>query len=231
MSARISEKSARFYIVAPFLLQLPLCLCHNDEKPFQKPKTCCMKKISCFILLAVILSACEYFGAGGRDFETSKGIASIVSELKDKFGENAGYTRISMSYHDGVGTSTIATGTADVNSNKLIEKMKQKGIWQDKSEITLEIEGEAKPKDFMFTLQQVQDLQKIPELVKASVEKVEKEKNMKDMVPTIVSISMPSRINSPDDGLSIIIYVEPKNGGTDFQLSYNAKGEFLKMMY
>lgn len=190
-----------------------------------------MKKISCFMLLAVILSACEYFGGGGRDFETSKGIASLVSELKDKFGENAGYTSINMSYHDGIGTSTVATGTKDVNSNKLIEKLKQKGIWEDKSEITLEIEGDAKPKDFMFTLQQVQDLQKIPDLVKASVERVEKEKQMKDMVATMVAISMPSRINSPDDGLKIVIYVEPKNGGTDFQLSYNAKGEFIRMMY
>lgn len=183
------------------------------------------------MLFAVIFSSCQYFGGGGRDFETAKGIASLVSDLKDEFGENAGYTSINMSYHDGIGTSIVATGTADMNSNKMIEKLKQKGIWQDKSEITLEIEGEAKPKDFMFTLQQVQDLQKIPDLVKASVERVEKEKQMKDMVATTVAISMPSRIKGPDDGLSIIIYVEPKNGGTDFQLSYNAKGEFIRMMY
>lgn len=183
------------------------------------------------MLLAATLTSCQYFGGGGRDFETSKGIASLVSELKDEFGDNAGYTSINMSYHDGIGTSTVATGTADVNSNKLTEKLKQKGIWQDKSEITLEIEGDAKPKDFMFTLQQLQDLQKIPDLVKASIAKVEKEKQMKDLVPTMVAISMPSRINSPDDGVTIVIYVEPKNGGTDFQLSYNAKGEFQRLLY
>lgn len=190
-----------------------------------------MKKISCIILLAATLASCQYFGGGGRDFETSKGISALVQELKDEFGENAGYTTINMAYNSGIGTSVLAIGTADMNSNKLIEKLKQKGIWQDKSEITLEIEGEAKPKDFMFTLQQLQDLGKIPDLVKASIAKVEKEKQIKDLVPTMVAISMPRKLDSPDDGVSIVIYVEPKNGGTDFQLSYNAKGEFLQMLY
>lgn len=190
-----------------------------------------MKKLIFIAFMAVTLASCEYFGAGGRDFETAGGISDIAGELKDKFGENAGFTSISMSYHDGLGTSTIATGTSDVNSNKLMERMKQKGIWQDKAEITLEIEGEAKPKDFMFTLKQVQDLQKIPELVKASIEKVEKEKQMKELVATSVMIAMPSRINSPDDVLRITVSVEPKNGGTDFQVIYNEKGEFQTMVY
>lgn len=190
-----------------------------------------MKQLLCMAFLAVTMASCQYFGGGGRDFENSKDLASLVGELKSKFGENAGYTSILMSYHDGLGTSVVASGTGDANSNKLIEKMKQKGIWEDKSEITLEIEGEAKPKDFMFTLQQVQDLQKVPELVKSSIAKVEKEKQMKDLVVNSVHIAMPSRIRGPEDALRMTVTVSPKNGGTDFQLIYNEKGEFKTMVY
>ncbi|RPE05675.1 hypothetical protein EGT74_25215 [Chitinophaga lutea] len=189
-----------------------------------------MKKLLCMALVAFTLASCQYFGAGGREFEDSKDVASIASELKSKFGDNAGYTSILLSYADGVGTSVIASG-GDVNSNKLMERMKLKGIWEDKSEITLEIEGEAKPKDFMFTLQQVQDMQKVPELVKASIAKVEKEKQMKDLVVSSVHYSMPSRIKGPDDALRLTITVEPKNGGTDFQLIYDEKGNFKTMVY
>lgn len=190
-----------------------------------------MKNLFCMALLAFTLASCEYFGAGGRDYENAKDLASLVGELKSKFGENAGYTNISLSYHDGIGTSVVAAGAADPNSNKLIEKLKQKGIWEDKSEITLEIEGDAKPKDFMFTLQQLQDLQKVPELVKASIEKVEKEKQMKDMVVNSVYIAMPKSIRGPEDQLRMTVTVSPENGGTDFQLIYNEKGEFQKMIY
>lgn len=190
-----------------------------------------MKKLCVAAFAALLLASCQYFGGGGRAFDNADDLASLVGELKDKFGENAGYTSINMSYHDGIGTSTVATGTGDINSNKLMERMKQKGIWQDKAEVTLEIDGDAKPKDFMFTLAQVQDLKKIPDLVKASIEKVEKEKKMTDLVANTVSISMPSRINDPEDGLKITVYVEPKNGGTDFTLTYNQKGELLSMLY
>ena len=54
---------------------------------------------------------------------------------------------------------------------------------------------------------------------------------MKDIVATSVSISMPSRIDSPDDKLRITVSVEPKNGGTDFQLIYDAQGNFKTMVY
>ncbi|RPD38271.1 hypothetical protein EG028_25605 [Chitinophaga barathri] len=178
----------------------------------------------------MILASCQFFGGGGRAYDNDKDLSGLVEELKDKFGQNAGFTSITMSYHDGIGTSTVATG-GDINSNKLTERLKQKGIWQDKAEVTLEIDGEATPKDFMFTLDQVQDLRKIPGLVKSSIEKVEKEKKITDLVSNMVSVSMPSRIDTPGDELRITVYVSPKNGGTDFTLLYNQKGEFLKMMH
>src|SRR5688572_31440321 len=120
-----------------------------------------MKKLCVAAFATLILASCQYFGGGGRAFDNADDMSDLVGELKDKFGQNAGFTSITMSYHDGIGTSTVATGTADINSNKLMERMKQKGIWQDKAEVTLEIDGEATPKDFMFTLDQVQDLKNI----------------------------------------------------------------------
>ena len=54
---------------------------------------------------------------------------------------------------------------------------------------------------------------------------------MKDLVVNSVHYSMPSRINGPDDALRLTVTVEPRNGGTDFQLIYDAQGNFKTMVY
>lgn len=183
-----------------------------------------------FLLVAGLFSSCKYFGGGGREYETAEGVADIVGELNNKFGEGASYTDISMSFHKDLGTSISAKGTKDPASKKLIDKLRLKGIWEDKSEITLEIEGDAKAADFMFTLSNVDNLKKIPDLVKQSTDKIKKEKNI-DAVVTNVSISAPERINSPEDKLRYMVMAEPKTGGTNFTLIYDDKGNFKNMLY
>lgn len=182
------------------------------------------------VITAITITSCEYFGGGGRAYETEDGMRKMLGELNDEFGKGAGYTDISFSYHKDMGTAISATGTKDLTSSKLIEKLKLKGVWEDKSEITMEISGGAKSKDFMFTMAEV-DLMKIPAIVKQSIDKVSKEKQIKEVVVNSVSISMPDELKNSTEKPTYHIIAEPKNGGTNFTLLYDEKGNFQKMIY
>lgn len=185
----------------------------------------------CLILIGFTITACEYFGGGGRTFETEEGVKETREQLDSKFGKGAWYTDVTLSYDKSTGTVITGTGTADPNSPKLIERHLMKGIWKDLSEITMEISGGGQPKDFMFTLDQV-NMDKIPALVKQSKEKVSKEKGIKDVVVTWVSISMPDKLNNDKPAKpSYRLNVEPESGGTHFTFIYDVQGNFENMIY
>ncbi|BAV05850.1 hypothetical protein FLA_1862 [Filimonas lacunae] len=187
--------------------------------------------VLCIALLAITLTACEYFGGGGCTYETADGIKDAQKELDSKFGKGAGYTDVMFSFHKDVGTVITATGTPDLNSAKLIERHRMKGIWKDLSEITMEISGEGKPRDFMFTLDQV-DLSKIPAMVKQAKEKIQKEKGIDKVIASSVSLSMPDKLDNKEDGNPTYhINVEPESGGTTFSFVYDVKGNFKNLIY
>lgn len=183
-----------------------------------------------FLFTAIAALGLVSCGNGGRSFETADGVQDIANDLDKQFGKDASYTNVLMSYHKSLGTSVSATGTKDPGSKTMIEKQKSKGIWKDVSEITLEIEGGAQASEFMFKLKDVDNLRKVPELVKASIEKIKKEKNF-DVVATSVNITAPSRINSPDDKLRYLINLEPANGGTNFTAIYDYQGKFKDLVF
>ncbi|NII24342.1 hypothetical protein HB364_04600 [Pseudoflavitalea sp. X16] len=190
-----------------------------------------MKKHTLSLLLAIcmmVFYSCS--SGGGKAFETTEGMADITGQLDDEFGKDASYTSVILSYHKDIGTMVSATGTKDPASKKLIEKHRANKGWEDRSEITLEIEGDAKPSDFMFTLKDVDNLKKVPEMVKLSVDKIKKEKNF-DVVVESVNVSAPSRINSPEDKLRYLINCAPPNGGTKFTMIFDNTGNFQKMLY
>jgi hypothetical protein len=190
-----------------------------------------MKTLAFPFLLAlsiILLNACK--SSGGRTIESADGVAGIVEDLNSEFGDKASYTSVGMGYHKDLGTTVSATGTKDPSSNKLIKKQKTKGNWQDLSEITLEIEGEAKPADFMFTLKDVDNFKQLPTMIKSSVDKIKKEKNI-DVVVENVTVNAPQKIDSEDDNLRYLIYLAPEQGGTTFTMIFDNKGNFQRMMY
>lgn len=190
-----------------------------------------MKKHTFSLVLAacmLVFYSCN--SGGGKAFETTEGMADIVEQLNDQFGKDASYTSVILSYHKDIGTMVSATGTKDPASKKLINKHRANKGWEDLSEITLEIEGDAKPSDFMFTLKDVDNLNKLPEMVKLSVDKIKKEKNF-DVVVESVNLNAPDRINSPDDKLRYLINCAPPNGGTKFTMIFDHTGNFKNMVY
>lgn len=180
----------------------------------------------CFATFA----SCDYFGGGGRKFETSDGIAKLVSDLKNEFGKEAFYTSIGFAWNSHTGTSINATGTADPASKKMMERTRLKGVWKNNSEITLEISGDAKPTDFMFTLADLGDLSKVPDMIKQSVEKIRKEKNF-DVVATNVTIHSPDELKEQTERFSYHIILEAENGGTSFTTIFDQNGNFKRLIY
>jgi hypothetical protein len=191
-----------------------------------------MKKqvIGVMALIMVLLYSCKSFNDREKDFETDDGISKIASSLDNEFGKNASYTDVTLSYAKGIGTTISATGTKDPTSVKLLSKQKVNGSWQNVSEVTLEIDGDARPADFMFTLNDVQNLKKVPEMIKTSIEKIKKEKNF-DVVAEHVSVKAPERINSADDKPEYNINLRPETGGTSFIMIFDSQGNFQKMVY
>jgi hypothetical protein len=190
-----------------------------------------MKKYSFVLMLiacSILFSCCK--STKSKAFQTSEGVSEVVSRLNESFGKNANYTDITISYVKGIGSTINATGTNDPSSTKLISKLYANGHWEDVAEVTLEISGGAKPSDFMFTLDEVDHLKKVPEMVNLSVEKIKKEKNF-DVVAEHVSVKYPSRRNSPDDNLSYDVNLAPKTGGTTFIAVFDEKGNYKRLIY
>lgn len=186
-------------------------------------------------ILYLMLAACTAFfyscsSGGGKTFENKDGISKIAGDLNDEFGKDAHYTSVVMSYHKDIGTMVSATGTKDPASKKLISKLKVKGSWEDRSEVTLEIEGNVDPAAFMFKLNDVDNLTKVPDMIKLSVDKIKKEKNF-DVVIESVNISAPQRINGPDDKVRFMLNLAPPNGGTTFIAVFDDKGQFQRLVY
>lgn len=181
-------------------------------------------------VFVVALSSCQSFGGGGRKFETTDGVADLVSGLKGEFGKDAYYTEISFNYHKSTGTTISATGTKDPESKKMISKQKMKGAWEDLSEISLEITGDAKAAEFMYTLKEVDEFKKVPGMIKTSIDKIKKEKNF-DVVPTSVSVIAPDELKGQPQKLRYLLYFQPESGGTKFTMIFDQEGNFTKMLF
>ena len=186
------------------------------------------KLVLTFIACTSLFYSCK--SLKGKAFETTEGIAEVVTKLNEAFGENASYTDITISYIKGIGSTISATGTKDPSSSKMISKLYSNGNWKDDSEVIIEVSGGAKPSDFMFTLSEVEQLKKVPEMVRISIEKIKKDKKI-DVVAEHVSVKYPSRIMGPDDKLSFDVNLAPENGGTSFITSFDEVGNFQRLIY
>jgi hypothetical protein len=186
------------------------------------------KLVLIFIACATLFYSCK--SLKGKAFETTEGVAEVATKLNEGFGENAHYTDITISYVKGIGSTISATGTKDPSSSKMVSKLYSNGNWKDVSEVILEVSEGAKPSDFMFTLNEIEELKKVPEMVRLSVEKIKKEKNI-DVVAEHVSVKYPSRIMGPDDKLGFDVNLAPENGGTSFITTFDEVGNYQRLVY
>lgn len=188
-----------------------------------------MRTITSLILVSLfILSSCDSDN-NERLYETNEGINTVIKELEEEFGENAAYTSLNFSFNEETGTLIQAEGTNNFDDNKMMGRMRSNESWTDQSEITVEIQGEAKIRDFLLSTDQM-NLVKLPEMVEDAKRRVMEDKKIDEAVVNSVLLNTPNKMTDIS-GMRYFITVTPVNEETDFTVEYNFKGEFQKMDY
>lgn len=189
-----------------------------------------MRKINIAILLlflSIFLISCG--GGASKQEATAAGFTTIENQIKNKFGNNAYYTDLSITYNEAIGNILGVTVTENPASLKMEQWNQTQDHWNQTSDVTIEIPEDTNASDFMFQLNETINLKKLGELVEKSKAQLTKEKNIEDSKLHIAFI------NFPDNGdISKAYYgvnLEPKNGGTRFRFSYTLDGELIKMDY
>ncbi len=179
-----------------------------------------------FILLTV--SSILFSSCGGS---TDLTVNSLKAEqlIIDEFGDNLHFTYFTILNSRNVKGSIIqATFTKDPSSMKLQTWMYSQELWIQSDETTLEITGDAKPEDFMLSLEElnIPNIQKMVEEAKAHLKK---EKDIDNPFVQVVGISTPDNESKAESTYSIVL--EPENGGANFRFKYNLQGDFESMKY
>ncbi|WP_160112062.1 hypothetical protein [Aquimarina sp. AU58] len=182
-----------------------------------------MKKLLLVVLITIFISSCN----SKLSFD-AKGFEGVEENLKGKFGDDAFYTELSITYVKQVGTIITTTVTKDPSSLKMESWNFSNSSWSQTADVTLELSG-GKAQDFMFNLNEEVDLSKLGELVESSIKKLKEEKDIDAAVLNIASIM------APNDGdklkMNYFIQLKPENGGTDFTFVYNLDGTLEKFDY
>jgi hypothetical protein len=185
------------------------------------------KSLFCIALCAVMLSVAS---CGSKNYtQDAAGIEAWSKDLQAKFGANAWYTDLYLMYSDETAVVSV-TETDDPASLKMREwTWSNYAGWTQNSDVTLEINGDAAPEDFMFQLGKQVDMKLVGSLVEKSKAQLTAEKNIEN--PRLESVSLDAPDDEPVSAMEIRITLTPENGGTDFRFDYNLAGELLRFDY
>jgi hypothetical protein len=185
------------------------------------------KSLFGIVLCATMLS---FVSCGNRNYtQDGAGVEALGEDLQAKFGADAWYTELHLMYSDGQAVVTV-TETDDPASLAMRE-WTWSGYtgWKQTSDVTLEITGDAAPEEFMFQLGKDVDMKLIGSLVEKSKTQLTAEKNIEK--PRFERLSMSTPDDEDKSAMRIRIELQPENGGTDFNFSYNLAGELLDFDY
>lgn len=159
----------------------------------------------------------------------SEGFTIIEKALKSKFGNNAYYTDLSISYNESVGNIIAVTVTELPESLTMGQWNLMQNTWKQNQEITLEVPEGTKASDYMFQLNDNINLTQLGELAEKSSKQLTAEKNIKSPTLSMAFVKFPK--NGDIKKTEYIIILQPENGGTTFKFYYNLSGELIKMNY
>ncbi|MDR2120435.1 MAG: hypothetical protein LBP64_06140 [Tannerella sp.] len=163
----------------------------------------------------------------------AEGFAKIQNDLQSKFGSDAYYTQVNVvnvtGNRPGSGIAINLTVTKDPASLKMEEwAYSSVGGWKQSAEVTVEVPEGTDAKEFMYQLTGTLDLKKIAELVEQSAKKLEEEKQIKGAVLDMLTLNTGNR---PASSMTIGIFMQPENGGTDFRFRYDLDGNLTSFDY
>ena len=181
--------------------------------------------ILCLLMALFVVTSC---GPDPSKYsQDAEGFAKLQEDFKAKFGADAYYTDIAINFtpgnSHGSGLGFHVTVTNDPASLKMQEWVYNSySNWKNTADVTLEIDGDSKPEEFMYQLGGKFDLKKVGELIEQSRKKLADEKQIENAALNMALLKTPD-----DDAASetdIVIMMKPENGGTTFTFRYDLDG-------
>lgn len=160
---------------------------------------------------------------------TADGFQNIENALKDKFGKDAYYTDLTITYNQSIGNIVGVTVTEVPESLKMGQWNLTQGNWQQNSDIIIEVPVGTKASDFMFQLGDTISLSKLGALVEQSIQKLKDEKDIKNPILSIAGLNFPD--NGDISKAQYMINLKPESGGTTFSFYYSLSGDLIKSDY
>lgn len=160
---------------------------------------------------------------------TASGFSTIENQIKERFGEDAYYTDLSITYNEAIGNIIGVTVTETPESLKMQQWNNTQDNWTQNSDISIEVPVGTKAADFMFQLNGTINLKKLGQLIEKSKNQLIKEKSIENPKLHIASIQYPD--NGNVSNAEFLVMLKPENGGTIFSYSYSLTGELIKMDY
>jgi len=185
-----------------------------------------IKNITILALTVITLMSC---GGSSKQEANAEGFRNIEKEIKNKFGEDAYFTKISIMHDESIGNMISLTVTEAPESFKMEEWNLSQNSWKQSSELTLEVPEGTKASDYMFQLDDKINLAKLGELTEKSKKQLTDEKDLKNPSLYIAFINFPKDgdISKADYNINL----KPQHGGTTFRFNYALNGDLIKMDY
>ncbi|MDG5492038.1 hypothetical protein [Psychroserpens sp. SPM9] len=194
-----------------------------------KNKTTKLSSIGYLFTLLVFIQLISCSSSTNNQPATSEGFTEIENELVSKFGKDAYYTDLTITYNKSIGNIIGVTVTEDPESLKMGQWNLTQDIWQQNSDITIEVPEGTKAADYMFQLGETISLSKLGGLVEQSVQKLKDEKNLDNPTLSIAGLIFPD--NGDLSKTEYTISLNSENGGTTFRFYYTLEGDLIKMDY
>lgn len=184
------------------------------------------------LVLVTFIIALTIISCGGESKKAAvnaDGFGEIEKSIKSKFGDDAFFTKVSITNNETIGNIILVTVTEDPESLKMGDWTQMQGKWSQNSEITIELPQNAKAKDFMYQLNDKLNLTTLGKLVEKSIEHLKTEKGLKKPKLDIAMIKFPK--NGDLAKTNYYITLQPEHGGTSFKYLYALDGKLLDFNY
>lgn len=186
-----------------------------------------LKQVLATVICTVLLWSCG--GGASKQDANAEGFEVIERVLNDKFGNNAHYTDLTITYNESIGNIIGVIVTDVPESMKMGQWSHSQDTWTQTSEIVLEVPRGTKAADFMFQLDDNINLKELGELVEKSKTLLSTEKGIENPSLHMAFIKMPK--NGDRIKIEYVVMLRPKNDGTTFTFSYDLKGTLINTDY
>ncbi|WP_346237157.1 hypothetical protein ABDK00_012000 [Niabella insulamsoli] len=188
-----------------------------------------MKRLALILSVFLVHFVLSCGESGHKQAANEDGFSAIENELKSKFGADAYYTDINVTYNESIGNVVGVTVTKDPASLKMGQWNQTQGNWTQNQDISIEIPQGSQATDFMFQLGQTVSLAKLGELIETSKAQLTKEKQLQNPRLHMASVQYPD--NGDVSKAEYLVMLQPETGGTTFSFQYKLNGDFIKMDY